>query len=234
MKLLTSIQFAPYFRDYLISSLPRVCRGCFFHLSFPPKKLLKKGSSVVLLTTSILKVTSKDMSCFEIGFTTQVLCLTPLHGKSNSLRSDAANHQIQICYGKKFTLNGAFSQFYELFCAKRWRYVPGIFPKTIKLGKRNLIINSNYIGICREISHSSFWIEVQWLETHPVLCVIKIRALVTFYLPWQQRLQKKLIIKQKSLGCCCYCCCAAAVAWEKILANFWLGSYFSDTIKEAN
>ena len=124
------IHFAPYFRDYLISSLPRVCRGCFFHLSFPPKKLLKKGSSVVLLTTSILKVTSKDMSCFEIGFTTQVLCLTPLHGKSNSLRSDAANHQIQICYGKKFTLNGAFSQFYELFCAKRWRYVP-FFPRLL-------------------------------------------------------------------------------------------------------
>ena len=130
MKLLNSIHFAPYFRDYLISSSPKVCRGCFFHLSFPPKKLLKKGSSVVLLTTSILKVTSKDMSCFEIGFTTQVLCLTPLHGKSNSLRSDAANHQIQICYGKKFTLNGAFSQFYELFCAKRWRYVP-FFPRLL-------------------------------------------------------------------------------------------------------
>ena len=105
-----------------------------------------------------------------------------------------------------------------------------IFLKTIKLGKKKPY-NQFKLHICREISHSSFWIKVQWLETHPVLCVIKIRALVTFYLPWQQRLQKKLIIKQKSLG---YYCCAAAVVWEKILANFWLGSYFSDTIKEAN
>ena len=97
---------------------------------------------------------------------------------------------------------GFFSILWTILCQKMT--VCTIFPKTIKLGKRNLIINSNYIGICREISHSSLWIEVQWLETHPVLCVIKIRALVTFYLPWQQRLQKKLIIKQKSLGC--YCC----------------------------
>ena len=122
MKLLNSVHFASYFRDYLISSLPRVCRGCFFHLSFPPKKLLKKGSSVVLLTTSILKVTSKDMSCFEIGFTTQVLCLTPLHGKTNSLRSDAANHQIQICYGKKLQEihleRGLFLNFMNYFVPK--------------------------------------------------------------------------------------------------------------------
>ena len=232
MKLLTSIHFAPYFRDYLISSLPRVCRGCFFHLSFPPKKLLKKGSSVVLLTTSILKVTSKDMSCFEIGFTTQVLCLNSSSWEqltkvwcSKSSNSNMLWEEIHLEWG-------FFSILWTILCQKMT--VCTIFPKTIKLGKRNLIINSNYIGICREISHSSLWIEVQWLETHPVLCVIKIRALVTFYLPWQQRLQKKLIIKQKSLGCCCYCCCAAAVAWEKILANFWLGSYFSDTIKEAN
>ena len=132
---------------------------------------------------------------------------------------------------KKFTLKeGFFSILWTILCQKMTT-VCTLFLKTIKLGKRNLIINSNYVHICREISHSSFWIKVQWLETHPVLCVIKIRALVTFYLPWQQRLQKKLIIKQKSLG---YYCCAAAVVWEKILANFWLGSYFSDTIKEAN